>query len=108
MVEKIKTDVSRLFLICIIEKSLILGKSSAHNFFIIKTKSSLSTFGLIFYRISKTQRKIFLCIYFGRKHVVTKTGCSNEVATFFKYHIPLITIILKLVFMQTIQSFNYG
>ena len=29
-------------------------------------------------------------MYFGHKHVETGPNCSNELATFLKYHMPLI------------------
>ena len=33
-------------------------------------------------------------MYFGYKHVETGPNCSHELATFLKYHIPLIVLIM--------------
>ena len=72
MVEKIKTVLVRRLLCQTIEKSSILAKS------IEKT---------LFYKFWKQ-----ISIYCGHKHVETALSCSHEIATFVKYHMPLIIV----------------
>ena len=58
-----------------------------NTFFIIKTKSSLSTSVFIFSTMSQILEKNVL--YFGHKHVESGPSCSHKLATFLKYHMLL-------------------
>ena len=59
MLEKIKTDEDRLLLVSKLKKSSILAKYIEKFFFIIKTKSSLSTSVFIFSAISQILKTTF-------------------------------------------------
>ena len=84
MVEKIKSDVDRLLVVSKLKKSSILAKHIG-IFFIVATKSSLSTSLFIFSTISQILKTKF--------YVFWKQTCRNwtkyELATFLKYHMPL-------------------
>ena len=77
MVEKIKTDADRK-----IKKSSIVAKYIGTFFFLIKTKSSLSMYILIFSTISQILKTKF--DVFRHKHAKTGPNCSHKLVTFLK------------------------
>ena len=88
MVEKIKRNVDRLLLVSKMKKSSSLTKYIGNFFFTVKTKISQSTSVFIFSTISQIIKKQNF-MYFEYKRVETGLNCSHELATFFKYHMPL-------------------
>ena len=43
-------------------------------------------------------------MYFGHKHVETGSNCSHELATFFKYHMPLNSDNLQIKKIRTVRT----
>ena len=62
MIKKIKTDVHRRVLVCQIKKSSILANFIEKIIFMIKTKSSLSSFVLVLSTISHILKTKF-CVF---------------------------------------------
>ena len=55
------------------------------------------------------KRYQFYLIYFGHKHIETGPNCSNGIATFLKYHIPLIifSIFPDLRWLQRLKKSHW-
>ena len=92
MVEKMKTDVDRQLLVWKMQKSTILEKSIGNIFFIIKIKSRLSSSVFIITSIHQIFEIKFM--HYVRKHLKIGSAFSHELATFLKYHMPLIFLAL--------------
>ena len=58
------------------------SKIYGEHFFIIKTKSSLTTSAFIFATISQIKKKNFM--YFGHKYLESGPSCLHKLATFLK------------------------
>ena len=75
-----KTNVDRLLLVSKLKKTSILAKYIGNLFFIVKTKSSISTSIITFSAISRIMKTKFY-VLFRHKYIETGPNCSHELDT---------------------------
>ena len=89
MVERIKTNVDRLLLVSNLKENYI----SENLFSSLKLNVVYLRPFLFSLPFPKFRKQHF--IYFGHKHFETGANCLHELATFLKYHMPLIHVLNK-------------